>query len=156
MIHVVIYQPKIPPNTGNIARQCVGMNAALHLVGPYAFDLSERAVKRAGLDYWPHLRLTEHATAEAFFNWLGDCQPWLITKIGSLRYDQPAYRDNDVLIFGNELEGLPHHWHDRWSHRRVHIPILGHVRSYNLSNSVSIVLAQACLTAGKYSDGNSH
>lgn len=155
MLHVVIYQPKIPPNTGNIARQCVGMNAALHLVGPHAFDLSERAVKRAGLDYWRHLRLTEYATSEAFLNWLDDCQPWLITKLGSLRYDQPTYRDNDVLIFGNELQGLPRHWHNRWPDRRVHIPILGHVRSYNLSNAVAIVLAQACLTAGKYNNDNS-
>lgn len=143
MLHVAIYQPKIPPNTGNIARQCVGMTAHLHLIGPHDLDLSSRAVKRAGLDYWEHLTLTQHPTPESFLDWLGDREPWLVTKRGDLRFDQAPYRDGDVLLFGNEIDGLPPQWHDRWPHRRVVIPIVGNVRSYNLSNAVAIVLSQA-------------
>ena len=80
MLHVALFQPIIPPNTGNIARQCVGMGAALHLIGPLGFDLSDKAVRRAGLDYWEHLDLTVHEDREAFLDWLGDREPWLVTK----------------------------------------------------------------------------
>jgi len=150
MLHVALYQPSIPPNTGAIARQCVGMNAALHLIGPVAFDLSDHAVKRAGLDYWPHLRLHAYDAPEQFLNWLGERRPWLVTKAGALRYDQADYRDEDVLIFGNELDGLPGPWHQRWPNRRVSVPILGQIRSYNLANTVSIVLAEAMRIGGLY------
>ena len=150
MIHVVLYQPKIPPNTGNIARQCVGMNAMLHLVGPIDFDLRAHAVKRAGLDYWEHLELQLHDDPKIFVEWLNDRQPWLITRRGTHSYDQVEYRNHDVLIFGNELDGLPPNWHERWPDRRVHIPMPGKVRSYNLSNAVALVLAQACATAGLF------
>lgn len=153
MLHVALYQPKIPPNTGAVARQCVGMDAALHLIGPIAFDLSEQRVKRAGLDYWPSLKLKVHETPEAFLAWLGERQPWLVSKHGPLRYDEPAYADEDVLIFGCELTGLPESWHARWPKRVVSIPILGNVRSYNLSNAVAIVLAQASLRAGRFEGG---
>lgn len=150
MLHVALYQPKIPPNTGNIARQCVGMAAKLHLIGPHEIDLREHAVKRAGLDYWPHVDLTEHESPGAFLDWLRDRRPWLVSKRGRLRYDRPAYGSEDVLIFGNELKGLPGEWLQRWPDRLVYIPITGQVRSYNLSNAVAIVLAQACLTSGAY------
>jgi tRNA (cytidine/uridine-2'-O-)-methyltransferase len=168
MLHVALYQPCIPPNTGNIGRQCVGMKMRLHLIGPLTMDLSAQAVKRAGLDYWPDLDLQLHDSPEAFLRWLGSPaqsgagehspsaaagparQPWLITKHGSLRYDQVPYRDEDVLLLGNELTGLPEAWRQRWRDRCVHIPILGPVRSYNLANAAAIVMAQACLTAGMY------
>jgi len=149
MFHVALYQPKIPPNTGNIARQCVGMNATLHLIGA-DFDLSEHAVKRAGLDYWCHLRLVQHDAPQGFLDWLGDQRLWLVSKHGDLRYDQAAFAAGDVLLFGNEISGLPGEWLARWPQRAVHIPILGNVRSYNLSNAVAIVLAQACLASGAY------
>jgi len=150
VLHVALYQPAIPPNTGAVARQCVGMDADLHLVGPVPFDLSEHAVKRAGLDYWPNLRLHVHEGPEAFLAWLGDREPWLVTKFGPYRYDRAAYVDGDVLLFGNENTGIPDGWHQRWPDRRVFIPILGQVRSYNLSNAVAVVLAQASLTAGRF------
>ena len=153
MLHVVLYQPTIPPNTGNIGRQCVGMNARLHLVGPLSIDLSAQATKRAGLDYWPRLDLVTHASAEAFLEWLGDRRPWLITKRGELRYDHAPFADEDVIIFGNELSGLPQSWHQRWPDRRVNIPILGDVRSYNLANAAAIIMAQACLVSGLYDRG---
>jgi tRNA (cytidine/uridine-2'-O-)-methyltransferase len=150
MLEVALYQPSIPPNTGNIARQCVGMGARLHLIGPLGFDVGEKSLKRAGLDYWEHLELMEHETPEAFLDWLGKRRCWLISKKGKLRYDQCDYRDGDVLIFGNEIKGLPQSWHDRWPESIAHIPILGNVRSYNLSNAVALVLAHACSQVGLF------
>lgn len=150
MIHVALYQPEIPPNTGNIARQCVGMEARLHLIGPVRFDLSDRALKRAGLDYWESLSLTVHDRPSDFLSWLGEREPWLITRRGSLRYEAPDYRDEDILLFGSETRGLPPDWLARWTDRTVYVPILGRVRSYNLANTVGILLAQASLKAGIY------
>jgi tRNA (cytidine/uridine-2'-O-)-methyltransferase len=152
MLHVVLYQPVIPPNTGNISRQCVGMNACLHLVGPVHFDLSKNSVRRAGLDHWDALDLTVHDNPEKFLKWLGNRTPWLITKHGTLRYDIPEYNDDDILLFGSETRGLPQNWLAKWSERTVSVPILGSVRSYNLANTVSIVLAQASLKAGLFQD----
>lgn len=152
MLHVALFQPSIPPNTGNIARQCVGMKARLHLIGPCAFDLSDHAVKRAGLDYWPHLDLVKYDSPEAFADWLlqHGREPWVVTKFGDKRYDRVAYADEDVLLFGNEIQGLPTDWHDRYPERRILIPMLGQVRSYNLSNAVALVLGQAMSSAGLY------
>jgi len=148
MIHVALYQPEIPPNTGSIARQCAGMKACLHIIGPIEFDISDSAVKRAGLDYWPEVVLQMHESPGEFLNWLGEHQPWLVTKYGSIRYDFAGYRDGDIIVFGNENKGLPEEWKERWSERTVCVPIMGNIRSYNLSNTVSIVLAQANLKAG--------
>lgn len=152
MLHVVLYQPAIPPNTGNVSRQCVGMGAHLHLIAP-KFEVSSNTVKRAGLDYWDHLTLSQYETDDAFLDWLGDRSPWLVTKFGEQRYDSPCYADEDVLIFGNENTGLPEDWRERWLKRTVHLPMLGPIRSYNLSNTVAIVLAQATLKAGLYPEG---
>jgi tRNA (cytidine/uridine-2'-O-)-methyltransferase len=152
MLNIVLYQPEIPPNTGNIARQCVGMNARLHIVGPVSFDLSDNAVKRAGLDYWEDLKLTVHEGPDEFLKWLGDREPWLVTKHGALRYDKPGYRDEDVLIFGSETRGLNRDWLSRWPERTLSVPILGNVRSYNLANTVSVILAHASLKAGIFNN----
>ena len=150
MLHVALYQPEIPPNTGNIARQCVGMNACLHIVRPIGFELSKNAVRRAGLDYWDELNLTVHDSPEEFLEWLGNREPWLITKHGTLRYDKGEYKNEDILIFGSETRGLPRDWLLKWSDRTVYVPVLGTIRSYNLANIVSIVLAQASLKAGLF------
>jgi tRNA (cytidine/uridine-2'-O-)-methyltransferase len=152
MIHIALYQPRIPPNTGNIARQCVGMNAPLHLIGPIAFDLSDHAVKRSGVDYWPNLNLTLHDSPEHFLAWLGDRRVWPVSTHGRLRYDRADYADGDVLLFGNETDGLPAAWRDRWADRLVRIPMPGAVRSYNLSNAVALVAGQAYSTAGLWAE----
>lgn len=152
MLHVALYQPSIPPNTGNIGRQCVGMNARLHLIGPLKIDLSAQAVRRAGLDYWPRLDLQQHETPEAFLTWLGERRLWVVTRHGDVRYDQADFADEDILLFGNELTGLPDAWHDRWPDRRVFVPVMGDIRSYNLANTAAIVMAQACLRAGLYDE----
>lgn len=150
MLNVVLYRPEIPPNTGNVARQCVGMDACLHIVGPISFDLSKKAAKRAGLDYWDELILAFYENTDTFLDWLGNRKPWLITKYGSLRYDLPEYGNEDVLIFGRETTGLPEEWLRRWPEQAIYVPILGKVRSYNLANTVSIVLAHANLKTGIY------
>ena len=150
MLHVVLYQPEIPPNTGNIARQCVGMNACLHIIGPTTIDLSHKAVRRAGLDYWDELKLIVHESPEDFVVWLGDRAPWLVTRYGGIRYDRPEYQNEDILVFGSETKGLPQGWLDRWPERTVYVPILGKIRNYNLANTVSVVLAHASLKAGIY------
>ena len=150
MLHVVLYKPEIPPNTGNIARQCVGMNACLHIIGPINMDLSSSAVKRAGLDYWDQLELIFHKQKDDFLSWLGDRKPWLVSKHGKLRYDMADYSDGDVLIFGNEITGLPVKWLSRWSDRTVYVPMIGKIRSYNLANTAGIVLAHASLKSGIY------
>ncbi len=126
------------------------MNACLHIIGPTGFDLSDSAVRRAGLDYWSKLDLAVYKTPAAFLKWLGGRQPWLITKRGTIRYDIPAYADNDILLFGSETRGLPQEWLVKWHDRTVYVPILGKVRSYNLANTAGIILAQACLKAGLF------
>jgi len=143
MLHVALWQPVIPQNVGNIARTCVGMNAHLHVVGPTIIDFDSKAVKRAGLDYWDDLAFTLHPTPEAFLGWLAKegKTPWLITKHGTARFDEPAYADESVFLFGSEREGLPPEIHARWPGRGVSIPIPGQVRSYNLGNTVAIMLA---------------
>lgn len=146
--HVALYQPQIPPNTGNISRQCVGMGAHLHLIGPCGFEITDARVKRAGLDYWDKLRLTVHESPEAFLAWLGERKPWLVTRFGNLRFDKPGYIRGDVLLLGSETTGLPEDWLARWPERQVVIPMAGGIRNFNLSNACAIVLAQACLKAG--------
>lgn len=147
MLHVAMYQPVIPQNTGAVARQCVGMNAHLHLIGPMGFEISDHAVKRAGLDYWPFLHLTEYPDETSFFDWLGDRRLWLITKHGEHRFDRADYRDEDVIMVGNENHGIPESIHKRYPNGRVSIPMpgtdLGNVRSYNVSNAAAIVMAHA-------------
>jgi len=147
-MHVALYQPQIPGNTGNIGRLCIGLGAELHIIGPCAFDFSDKALRRAGLDYWQHLVWTIHPGPQDFLAWLGDRQPWLVTIHGTKRFDQPAYAPGDVICLGNEVRGLPEEWHARWPDRTVLIPMLGQIRSFNLASSAAIVLAQAQLKAG--------
>lgn len=149
-MELALYQPQVPPNTGNIGRLCVGMQAHLHIIGPCAFDFSDQRLRRAGLDYWQHLRWTLHPSPEAFLAWLGERVPWLVTKFGRWRYDEPAYGVDDLLILGNEVRGLPAAWHERWPERTVRIPILGPIRAYNLANAAAILLAQARLRSGGF------
>ena len=150
MLNVVLFQPEIPPNTGNISRQCVGMNARLHIIGPLSFDLGDHAVRRAGLDHWDELRLSVHNNPDEFLKWLGDRTPWLVTKHGSLRYDKPAFRRDDIIILGSETNGLPEQWLKRWPDATLYIPIIGKIRSYNLANTAGIILAQASLRTGLF------
>lgn len=147
---LALYQPQVPPNTGNIGRLCVGMGVELRIIGPCAFDFDDKALRRAGLDYWPHLTWHLHPDPEDFLAWLGERQPWLVTKFGRHRFDQAPYADDDVIILGNEVRGLPDAWHERWPERTVHIPILGKIRAYNLANAAAMVLSHARLKTGAF------
>lgn len=149
-MHICLYQPQVPPNTGSIGRLCVGLGAELQVIGPCAFDFSDKALRRAGLDYWPHLRWSLHACPEAFLEWLGTRDPWLVSKHGRLRYDRAPYHRDDAIILGNEVRGLPPAWLERWAERTVSIPMRREIRSYNLAGAASVVGTQAALTAGVF------
>lgn len=150
MLQLAIYHPAIPQNTGNLGRLCVGMDAHLHIIGPCAFDFSDKALRRAGLDYWPHLQWTMHDDEQAFERWLDGREPWLISKYGQQRYDKASYHDDDILILGNENHGLPRTWHQRWPQRTIAIPLRGAIRSFNVANAGAMVLACASAQCGAF------
>jgi len=142
---VVLVEPEIPPNTGSIARLCAGIKIELHLVGPLGFSLEDRYLRRAGLDYWPHVDLHLHDDWAAFMRAHGGERSnfWLLSKKSSRPYTTVEYKDEDWLIFGKETKGLSPEIVAGFPGRCLRIPIIGQIRSYNLSNAVSIVLFEA-------------
>lgn len=136
-LHIVLYHPEIPQNTGNIGRLCVGLELRLHLVHPIAFDIDEKAVRRAGLDYWKHVDLVEHADEAAFWAWAEGRAVHLFSSHGTQSYTKAPYQAGDVLVFGRETVGLPEELvaaRGAWK-----IPMTGPIRSLNLGNAVSVV-----------------
>lgn len=144
MFHVVLYQPEIPPNTGNIIRLCANTGAALHLVEPLGFELDDAQLRRAGLDYREYARVIIHADLAAAARHLGDARWFAFSTRGGRRYDQVRYRPGDVLLFGPESRGLPDAVLDRVDDaRRLRLPMRYGNRSVNLSNSVAIAVFEA-------------
>ena len=143
MFNIVLYQPQIPPNTGNIARLCVGANCKLHLIRPIAFFLDDKTMKRAGCDYWEHLDLEIHNSLEDLKEKAGEANFYYVTKFGEKNYSEINYKEGDYLVFGSEQKGLPKELLDNNRNNSVLIPMYGPVRSLNLSNAVSIVLYEA-------------
>ncbi len=144
---IVLIHPEIPPNTGTIARLSAAFQCPLHLIEPLGFSLSEKHVRRAGLDYWPYVNLTVHPSWEVFRDLYQETKRFIFveTKIGESSYDF-EYQKNDLLIFGGETKGIPQQILDNppKKHGYVTIPMYhDYVRSINLSNSVSIVV-HAC------------
>ena len=142
-LNIVMVEPEIPQNTGNIARTCAAIGAKLHLVHPLGFDISEKAVKRAGLDYWDKVEIEEH---ESFEEFLKKYKPeennmFFATTKGKHVYSDPDYRDmNEVFIlFGKETKGLPEDILQKYINQTIRIPMRHKLRSLNLSNSVAIV-----------------
>jgi tRNA (cytidine/uridine-2'-O-)-methyltransferase len=141
LFHLVLYCPEIPPNTGNAARTAAATGCRLHIVHPVTFDLSARAARRAGLDYWPHVDLREHASWDDFLRREAPARLWLYTTRGSRPHWQARFRRGDYLLFGQETAGVPAAVHD-WvtAHHgpeaRLALPISGPVRSLNLANAV--------------------
>lgn len=141
--HVVLHEPEIPQNTGNIGRTCVAVAAKLWLVKPLGFSMEERMVRRAGLDYWPHL---EWEIAE---NWddatarLPASRPWFFSKKAAKSYADVAFERGGVLVFGCETQGLPESMLEANADRCLRIPIRDEVRSLNLSNAVAVTLFEA-------------
>lgn len=147
-MHIVLYEPEIPPNTGNIARLCAATNTTLHLIEPLGFSLDEKHVRRAGLDYWPHVDLHVWPGWYAFMREVGDSLRLVLT---SARSGEPlqkfVFHANDALVFGPESRGLPKNMLEEHAYK-VRIPIWGEVRSLNLSTAAGIVLYQAYNSAG--------
>jgi tRNA (cytidine/uridine-2'-O-)-methyltransferase len=142
-LEVVLYQPEIPPNTGNIARLCAATQTPLHLIKPLGFSLDDRQLKRAGLDYWPHVEVT----VWDFFEDYLDAMPHARRIFTSARRGTPIFslpfRPGDHLVFGPETRGCPSEYMDRHPDCIARIPIWGHVRSLNLSTAAGIVLYEA-------------
>jgi tRNA (cytidine/uridine-2'-O-)-methyltransferase len=133
--NVVLAHPEIPQNTGNIGRLCVGTNCKLHLIKPFAFDLDEKKVRRAGLDYWPHLDLTVHD------QWSPNRERcYLFSKKAKQSVFDLNFKPGDFLVFGCETQGLPEEWMEENPDKMLSLPQFGPVRSQNLSNAVSAVV----------------
>jgi len=134
--HIALLHPEIGPNAGNAGRLCLGVGARLHLVHPLGFRTDEKAVRRAGLDYWKHVDFVEHPSAEAFFEWVDDRPLHLFSSHGARAYTHCPFGRGDVLLFGRESRGLPRELVD--IHGAWRIPLAASVRSLNLSNAVAI------------------
>lgn len=147
MIHVVLVEPEIPQNCGNIARTCVLTGSRLHLIGPLGFDVSEAAVrrnmKRCGLDYWPRLDMTYYHSVDDFLRREAPGELWLATTKGAKRYDRVPYAPDCWLMFGKESAGLPRGLREAYRERCVRIPMQPGERSLNLSNSVAVMVYEA-------------
>ncbi len=145
VLHVVLVEPEIPPNTGNISRTCALVGARLHLVEPLGFSIDERSVKRAGLDYWDHLDVEVHPNLDAFLEKYGDRKLFLATTHGGVRYTDVSFERGDFLLFGKETAGLPKDLIARHPDTAIRIPMGNDpaLRSLNLSNSVAVVIYEA-------------
>ncbi len=142
MPKVVLLNPEIPQNTGNIGRLCVGTDTELHLIRPFGFSITDRHLKRAGLDYWEHLTLKIHDSFDDFVA-SADGNLYFFSSKGKNFYTQIDYQEGDYLIFGSETRGFPEFIFNQFEDRIYTIPMFGKVRCINLSNAVSIVLYEA-------------
>lgn len=144
MFHIVLFEPEIPPNTGNIIRLCANAGASLHLVEPLGFALSDKHLKRAGLDYHEYAELKVHADWPACQQALAGKRMFALTTKGSTRHTDIAFKDEDVFVFGPESRGLPDPIRNAFPpEQRVRLPMLPQSRSLNLSNSAAILLYEA-------------
>ncbi len=144
--HIALVEPQIPQNTGNIGRLCLATNTTLHLVHPLGFDLSQKAVRRAGLDYWQHLDLVEHESFNDFLIWSeSKGRHWYITKFAEQSLYKPEFQDGDFFIFGKETTGIKNvDGVGANAGNSLRIPMFDdRVRSLNLANAASLVLYEA-------------
>ena len=144
-LHIVFVEPEIPPNTGNIARTCAATDTCLHLVEPLGFSIDDKAVRRAGLDYWPYVKLEVHQSLDAFMEKYGDHNMYLATTKGVHRHTDVQFQDEDMILFGRETKGLPKDFIAKHQENTLRIPMSAdtRLRSLNLANSVNIVLFEA-------------
>jgi tRNA (cytidine/uridine-2'-O-)-methyltransferase len=144
VFHVILFEPEIPPNTGNAIRLCANTGATLHLVRPLGFTLDDARVKRAGLDYHEMSRVREHATLDDCLAALGDARVFAVETSGSRRHDEVRYQAGDAFLFGRETAGLPADTLGGWPRERlIRLPMLPGNRSLNLSNAVAVVVFEA-------------
>lgn len=138
-LNIVLVEPEIPQNTGNIARTCAALGATLHLIHPLGFDISEKAVKRAGLDYWDKLNIIEYSSLQEFKEKVKSKNIYLLSTKANKVYTDIKYEDDSYLVFGPETRGLPEEYILDNFENTVRIPMKKNIRSLNLSNSVAIV-----------------
>ncbi|EGQ3666786.1 tRNA (uridine(34)/cytosine(34)/5-carboxymethylaminomethyluridine(34)-2'-O)-methyltransferase TrmL [Staphylococcus pseudintermedius] len=144
-IHVVLYQPEIPANTGNIARTCAATDTHLHLIRPLGFSTDDKMMRRAGLDYWKYVSITYYDNIESFFEQT-EGQYFLLTKFGSKNHTSQDFSDVDqnyYFIFGKETTGLPDWVKDKYDNTALRIPMNENVRALNLSNTAAILVYEA-------------
>jgi tRNA (cytidine/uridine-2'-O-)-methyltransferase len=155
MLHVILYQPEIPPNTGNIIRLCANTGASLHLVGPLGFQLDNTRVKRAGLDYADMTRVRQYVNWNEFKALHAGMKIWAFTTRGKRAYDKAEFQPGDGLLFGPETRGLPETLLEETGPERcLYLPMAGASRSLNLSNTVAVGLYEAWRQLGfKKGDG---
>ncbi len=144
MFHVILFEPEIPQNAGNVIRLCANTGAALHLVRPLGFRIDDAGLRRAGLDYHDLARVKEHDDLAACLTGLPDTRVFAVETASGRRHDEPRYRDGDAFLFGRETTGLPQHViSDTPADRRIRLPMVPGNRSLNLSNAVAVVIFEA-------------
>lgn len=140
LAHIVLHEPEIPNNTGNIGRTCVATGASLHLIHPLGFELSEKACRRAGLDYWPRLSVSEHDSFEAYSAATPTARRWFLTTRTTRSVFNASFQPGDHLVFGKESAGLPANLVDANEIRTIALPMVAGERSLNLASAVTAVL----------------
>ena len=150
MLHIVLVEPEIPQNCGNIARTCAATGSVLHLVEPLGFDISEKAVKRAGLDYWHLVTVVVHPNLEDLFEKYPEAREdlWLATTKAPRAYSEASFTENSFLFFGKETAGLPMDFRERYRERCIRLPMVDAARSLNLANSVAVLTYEALRKCG--------
>jgi tRNA (cytidine/uridine-2'-O-)-methyltransferase len=149
MFDLVLFEPEIPPNTGNIIRLCANTGVSLHLVKPLGFRLNDRQLLRAGLDYHELARIELHKNWESCRNYFSGRRMFAITTRGTRRYDQAAFAPGDVFVFGPETRGLPQSTLEDFAvGHRIRLPMLAQSRSLNLANATAVIIYEAWRQAG--------
>ena len=143
MLNIVLVEPEIPQNCGNIARTCAATKSRLHLIRPLGFDISEKAVRRAGLDYWNLVEVIDYENLDDFFARNQVERMWCLSTKAPRCYTEATFQDGDYLFFGKETKGLPEDFLEAHRNSCVKIPMLEEARSLNLSNAVAITVYEA-------------
>lgn len=159
MLNIVLHEPEIPANTGNIGRTCVAAGARLHLIEPLGFRLDEKSLKRAGMDYWKDLDVTTYIDYQDFLNRNPGARIYMATTKASAVYTDVRYEPDCYIMFGKESAGIPEEILVEHQETCVRIPMMGEIRSLNLGNSVAIVLYEALRQngfAGMNTEGHLH
>ena len=148
MFHIVLLEPEIPQNAGNVVRTAAATGSVLHLVEPLGFSLDEKHLKRAGLEYWDKARIVVHKNVEAFFFLLEGGRVFFFSSKGHRRYDEVSYQDGDYLVFGKESVGIDETLLREHEESVLRIPMLPGIRCLNLSNAVALVVYEALRQGG--------
>ncbi len=147
-MHIILHQPEIPANTGNIGRTCVATGTSLHLIEPLGFRINEKEIRRAGMDYWQHLNVSRYTNFQEFQEKHPGAKIWMATTKARHSYTDVSFGTDDYIMFGKESAGIPEEILVDYEETCIRIPMLPAIRSLNLSNSVAIVLYEALRQTG--------